>query len=77
MIKRVSTITNPKGNDSRQRIGSSVFLFTLILSNVEISQLIDIPVLVGCNHPKPIPNIVLFQVLLGQIFQIPEKGLMN
>jgi len=57
----------------QNRIRSSVFLFTLVLSNVEISQLIDIPVLVGCNHPKPVPHVVLFQVLLGQIFQIPER----
>jgi len=61
-------------NASRQRTRSLVFLFTLILSDVEVSQLIDIAVLVGCNNTKPIPHIVLFQILLGQVLQIPGKG---
>lgn len=58
----------------RDRISFLVFLLTLILSDVEVSQLIDITVLVGSNYTKPIPHVVLFQVLLSQVFQIPEQG---
>jgi hypothetical protein len=48
-----------------------IFLLALVLSNVEVPELIDVAVLVGCNHAKPIPHIVLLQVLLGQVFQVP------
>lgn len=50
-----------------------IFILALILSNVEVSQFINIPVLVGSNHPKPIPHIVFLQVLLSQVLEIPEK----
>lgn len=31
------------------------------------------PVLVGGNHPQPIPDIVLLEVLLCQVLQVPER----
>jgi len=49
----------------------SILFLTLIVSNVEVPQLIDIPVLVGCDNPEPIPHIVLLQVLLRQVLQVP------
>ena len=52
---------------------SSFFLFPFILSNVEVAQFINIAVFVGGNHPKPIPHVVLLQVLLSQILEVPEK----
>ena len=51
-----------------------IFLLALILGNVEIPELIDAAVLVGCNHTQPIPHIMLLQVLLGQVFQVPDKN---
>jgi hypothetical protein len=50
-----------------------IFLLTLILSNVEVPELIDIAVLVGGNHTQPVTHIVLLQVLLGQVLQVPDN----
>jgi hypothetical protein len=50
---------------------SLIFFLALVLSNVEVPQLIDAVVLVGCNHTEPISHLVLLQVLLGQVLQIP------
>lgn len=51
-----------------------VFILTLalIVSNVEVSQLLNVTVLAQCNYSKPIPDIVFLQIFLCQILQIFE-----
>ena len=44
-----------------------VFFLSFVLSNVEVPQLIEVTVLVGCDHSEPISDIVLLQVLLCQV----------
>ena len=47
-----------------------IFLIIIFLIvNLEVAQLVSI--LRAGNHPQPIHQIVLLQVLLGQILQIP------
>ena len=62
-ISRLILPNTSKEMERRERI--SIFFLGLILGNVEVTQLIDTTVLVGCNDPQPIPHIVLLQVLLG------------
>jgi hypothetical protein len=50
-----------------------ILIFCLIISNIEVSQLIDITILVWSNHTQPIPHIVLLQILFCQILQIPAS----
>ena len=45
-----------------------VFLFFLIVIDLEVSELIG--VLRGSNHAKPVPQVILLQVLLGQILKV-------
>ena len=51
-----------------------IFLLALILGNVEIPELIDAAVLVRRDDPEPVTHIVLLQVLLGQVLEVPENG---
>ena len=50
-----------------------ILVLPIIVSNVEVPELIHIPVLVRGDHPQPIADVVLLQVLLCQIFQVPLK----
>ena len=45
-----------------------VFLFFLVVIDLEVSELIG--VLRGSNHTKPVPQVILLQVLLGQILKV-------
>lgn len=50
-----------------------VLVLPIIVSNVKVPELIHIPVLVRGDHPQPIADVVLLQVLLCQIFQVPKE----
>jgi len=54
-----------------QNSSYSILLLGILVCDVEVPQLVHIPVLVGCNHSEPVPHIVLLQVLLGQVLQVP------
>lgn len=47
------------------------FFFSLVFGYVEIPEFIHVPILVGSNHPQPIPDAVLLQVFLRQILEVP------
>ena len=51
-----------------------LFLLVLIV-DLEVSQLICL--LVSSNHAKPIPQVVLLKVLLGQVLQISERKILT
>jgi hypothetical protein len=51
-----------------------ILIFCLIISNIKVSQLIDITILVGGNHTQPIPHIMLLQILFRQVLQIPANS---
>jgi hypothetical protein len=50
-----------------------IFLLALVLGDVEVPELIGVAFLVGRNHAKPIPHVVLLQVLLGQVLEVPDN----
>lgn len=52
----------------RQRL---IFTFGIVVGDVEVPQLIHISILVVGNHSKPIPDVMLLQILLRQVFQVP------
>ena len=45
-----------------------VFLFFLVVVDLEVSELIG--VLRGSDYAEPVPQVVLLQVLLGQILEV-------
>lgn len=49
-----------------------ILLFLLlILVDLEVAQLVA---LLGVSHdPQPVPEVVLLQILLGEILQVPES----
>lgn len=48
-----------------------VFLLLFILVDLEVAQLVA---LFGVGHDsQPVPEVVLFQVLLGEILQVPVR----
>lgn len=49
-----------------------IFLLLFILVNLEVAQLVAL-LCVG-NDAQPVTKIVLLQVLLGQILQVPAEG---
>lgn len=52
--------------------GLIFLLFLFILVDLEVAQLIA---LLGVGHnPQPVPEVVLLQIFLGKILQIPEKN---
>ena len=59
--------------DNRAKSNNLILLFAFVFSDVKVSQLVNISVFVGGNNPQPIPHIVLLQVLLCQVFQIPTE----
>lgn len=46
-------------------------LWLVILADLEVSQLICH--LIGCYHSQPITEVVLLQVLLGEVLQVPVE----
>ena len=49
-----------------------VVLLLLILVDLEVAQLVA---LLGVrHHAQPVPQVVLLQVLLGQVLQVPGGG---
>lgn len=50
-----------------------IFLLLLfVLVDLEVAQLVA---LLGVRHdPQPVPEVVLLQVLLGQILQVPARN---
>ena len=48
------------------------FLTSCIVFDVEVPQLIEVPVFVRRNHAEPITDVVLLQILLRQILQVPN-----
>lgn len=82
-VRRTNSIRNPKKNQSSSakvepsknatKLQSKylVLFLSLLLSNVEIPQFVNIPLFVGSNYPKPISHIVLLQVFLCQILEVP------
>lgn len=47
----------------------------VVLTDLEVAQLVRL--LVGRHHPQPVPQIVLLQVLLRQVLQVPAEGAMG
>lgn len=45
-----------------------------VFCNVEVSQLIDVPVLVGRHDSEPVPDVVLFQKLFRQVLEVSARG---
>lgn len=54
-------------------VSGLIFLFLLfILIDLEVAQLVA---LLGVGHdPQPVPEVVLLQILLGKILQVPERN---
>lgn len=51
--------------------GLIFLLFLLVLVDLEVAQLVA---LLGVSHnPQPVPEVVLLEVLLGEVLQIPER----
>jgi len=51
-----------------------LFLFVSFVptfGDVEVSQLVDVSILVRGNHSQPVSDVVLLQVLLREVFQVP------
>lgn len=47
-------------------------LFLFVLIDLEVAQFVA---LLGVRHdPQPVPEVVLLQVLLGQILQVPARN---
>ncbi|GIL85124.1 hypothetical protein Vretimale_9978, partial [Volvox reticuliferus] len=46
-------------------------LLSFIIRNVEVSELVDVPVLVRGNNAQPVAHVVLLQVLLGEVLEVP------
>lgn len=47
-------------------------LFLFVLVDLEVAQLVA---LLGVRHdPQPVPEVVLLQVLLGQVLQVPARN---
>jgi len=46
-----------------------VFLFLVILVDLEVAELVRL--FVGGDHAEPVTKVVLLQVLLGQVLQVP------
>ena len=46
--------------------------FLLFIVDLEVPQLVSC--FVTGDHTKPIPQIIFLQVLLGQVFQVPERN---
>lgn len=73
LVTKMRVFQSMKFNDRKYHpTATSVFFLTLTLSNIEVPQLINISIFVRGNHTKPIPHIVLLQVLLCQVLEIPE-----
>lgn len=51
--------------------GLIFILLLLILVDLEVAQLVAL-LGVGYN-PQPVPEVVLFQIFLGEILQVPER----
>jgi len=49
----------------------SVFLLLIFIVDLEVSELVC--VLSGGNNTEPVTKVVLLQVLLRQIFQVPKE----
>lgn len=48
-----------------------VLLLLLVLVDLEVAQLVA---LLGVGHdPQPVPEVVLFQILLGEVLQVPDR----
>merc|ERR1719158_165505 len=47
----------------------ALFLLIILVVDLEVSELVA--VLGGSNHAEPVPQIVLLQVLLGQVLEVP------
>ena len=45
-----------------------ILILGLLVVDLEVSQLIG--VLGRCHHPQPVPEVVLLEVLLGEILQV-------
>lgn len=45
-------------------------ILALILCNVEVAQLVGVPVFVVCNDAEPVAHVVLLQVLLCQVLEV-------
>ena len=45
-------------------------LLLLLVRDVEVAELVHAAVLVGRNHPEPVTNVVLLEVLLGEVLQV-------
>ncbi|KAL8171799.1 hypothetical protein V2J09_023603 [Rumex salicifolius] len=63
-VRGKRTVTNE--NPTRKH-RSLIFFLSLILGDVEVPQFINISVLVGGNHPEPVPHIMLLQKLLSEV----------
>lgn len=48
------------------------FFLSFILSNVEVPEFINVSIFVRSNHSEPVTNIVLLQILLSQVLEVPE-----
>merc|ERR1719384_94458 len=53
----------------RARLFVVFFVFIILIVDLEVSELVA--VLGGSNNAEPIPQVVLLQVLLGQVLQVP------
>lgn len=45
-----------------------IFLLFFLIADLEVSQLIRC--LITSDHSQPVPEVVLLQVLLGQVLQV-------
>lgn len=47
-------------------------LFLFVLVDLEVAEFVA---LLGVRHnPQPVPEVILLQVLLGQILQVPKRN---
>merc|ERR1712157_609689 len=47
----------------------ALFFLVILIVDLEVSELVA--VLGGSNHAEPVPQVVLLQVLLGQVLEVP------
>nr|ACU14318.1 unknown [Glycine max] len=59
------------GKQGSLKMGKLIFFLSFILSNVEVPQFINASIFVRSNHSEPVPHIVLLQVLLSQVLEVP------
>ena len=66
----MSSMKNVHSNTKRNILRPHLSFFFIVISDVEVTQLVHVAVLVGRDDAQPVANVVLLQVLLGQVLHV-------